>query len=75
MVNRKVDVQQIESMINRGKPGCGVDVKAVIKKCGSTGIDPNNLSSCYQTSTLMRCIFGHLRTLTSTNESDLTRFL
>lgn len=69
-----MNVQYIQDMVDRRSPGSGVDVASVVKQCGSTGIDPNNMATCYQISTLMRCIFGHLRKLTSTNDSDLTRF-
>lgn len=69
-----MNVQHIQNMVNRRSPGSNVNVESVVTKCGSTGIDPNNLATCYQTSTLMRCIFGHLRELTSTKESDLIRF-
>lgn len=74
MKNRQVNFQRIQNMVNQRSPESDVDVAAIIEKCGSIGIDPNNLSTCYQTSTLMRCIFDNLRKLTSTNESDLTRF-
>lgn len=72
--NRRVNVEYIQDMIRRRSPGSNVDVASVVEKCGSTGIDPDHLATCYQTSTLIRCIFGHLRELTSTKESELTRF-
>lgn len=69
-----MNVEHIQNMVLRRDPDSDIDVASVVKICGSVGIDPNNLADCYQTSTLMRCIFGHLRKLTSTKESDLTRF-
>lgn len=74
MEDRRVNVQHIQSMVNKKSLKSGVDVTAVMKKCGSTGIDPNFLATCYQISTFFRCIFENLRQLTSMNESDLTKF-
>lgn len=51
MINGKVNVQRVESMVDRRFPGSKAYVSSAITKCGSTGIDPNNLATDYHTST------------------------
>lgn len=57
-------------MMNNKYPASEVDVTSAINKCGSTGIDPDNLVSTYHTSTFFRCLFEEMREQASADDSD-----
>lgn len=67
----KVNTRRIQVMIDERFPGNRINLMSAIDECGSTGIDPNSLASCYQTATFFRCLFFKLHKLTE--ESDIAK--
>lgn len=66
----KVNESRIEHVFSQRSLEVGVNTTKAIEECSSTGIDLNNLASCYHIATFFQCFFDKMHIQLSTIEMD-----